>query len=203
MRLCTLYPCAVISGRSRGDLAARLGGAAVQHVVGNHGLEPGAGQAAFERDMRRARPLLEEALRPWAGLDIEDKRLSLAVHYRRARRKRDARAAIDQAVGNLPMRLRVIPGKLVANIVPERAPNKGDALIHLRTLAHADTALYVGDDVTDEDVFGLDQPGRLVTVRVGESTSSAAAYYLRTQRDVDVLLATLVAFRERPRDEAR
>ena len=54
------------------------------------------------------------------------------------------------------------------------APNKGDALLRLRTSDGAHTALYVGDDVTDEDVFRLDQPGRLLTVRIGKSLTSAA-----------------------------
>ena len=52
--------------------------------------------------------------------------------------------------------------------MPEGAPHKGDAILQLRKLADADTALYVGDDFTDEDVFALDQPGRLLTVRIGD-----------------------------------
>src|SRR5262245_9730135 len=34
------YPCVVISGRARADVASRLGGAPVRDVVGNHGSEP-------------------------------------------------------------------------------------------------------------------------------------------------------------------
>ena len=55
--------------------------------------------------------------------------------------------------------------------------------------------MYVGDDVTDEDVFRLDQPGRLFTVRVGRSRTSAARYYLRQQQEIDALLEHLVALR--------
>ena len=58
--------------------------------------------------------------------------------------------------------------------------------------------MYVGDDVTDEDVFRLDQPGRLFTVRIGQSRTSAARYYLRQQREIDQLRTCLVALRERP-----
>ena len=54
--------------------------------------------------------------------------------------------------------MRVIPGKLVINVVPDAAPSKGDALVALRDRTEADIAMYVGDDVTDEDVFRLDQP---------------------------------------------
>lgn len=197
-RVCTLYPCAVISGRSRSDVAERLGGARVKYVVGNHGMEPSPGQRRFEREAASARALLVAALRAWPGVDVEDKRFSLAVHYRRSRRKREARAAILAAVAALPTPMRVVLGKMVVNVVPARAPDKGDALLDLRARAKADTALYVGDDVTDEDVFELDQPGRLLTIRVGKSRSSAAAYFVRDQREVDTLLARLVALRAKP-----
>lgn len=194
-KVCSLYPCAVISGRGQADVRSRLGSASVEYVIGNHGLEPGAGLEKFETEIARARALLEKSLGGLPGLDIEDKRYSLAIHYRRSRSKRVARAAIAEAVAALPVRLRLVPGRLVVNLVPERAPNKGDALVALRSTARADTALYVGDDVTDEDVFELDQPGRLLTVRVGESRESAAAYFLRDQREMDRLLAKLVAMR--------
>jgi trehalose 6-phosphate phosphatase len=196
-RTCALYPCAVISGRSKADVASRLGGAAVKYVMGNHGLEPGTGLSYFARETAHATPILRRALASHSGVDVEDKRYSLAIHYRKARRKGDARAAIQQAVLQLPQRMRMIPGKQVINVVPEGAPNKGDALIELRAKAQADTALYVGDDVTDEDVFLLDQPGRLLTVRVGVSRSSAAAYFLRAQREIDSLLAKLAAARQK------
>ncbi|MBI4951499.1 MAG: trehalose-phosphatase [Myxococcales bacterium] len=196
-RVCERYPCAVISGRGHADVAARLGGAPVKYVIGNHGLEPGAELGAFERKIARARALLAAALAGVPGVDIEDKRYTLAVHYRRARQKRAARVAIASAVASLPVRMRVVSGKLVVNVLPERAPNKGTALVRLRALEGASTALYVGDDVTDEDVFALDQPGRLFTVRVGASRASAARYFLRDQREVDALLAKLVELRAR------
>jgi trehalose 6-phosphate phosphatase len=194
--VCQLYPCAVISGRSQKDVSARLGGAAVKYVVGNHGLEPGGTRDEFEAQVALARELLRSALAPLPGVDIEDKRYSLALHYRRSRSKRLARSSIHDAVAALPVRMRIVPGKQVVNVLPAHAPNKGDALLELRKAERADTALYVGDDTTDEDVFKLDQPGRLVTVRIGESLASAATYYLRSQRDIDRLLAKLVAHRE-------
>lgn len=195
-KVCSLYPCAVISGRSQSDVSARLGTAPIKYVIGNHGLEPGASLDEFQEEIVQARAALENALAGMAGVDLEDKRYSLALHYRRSRNKRLARSAILAAVAALPVRMRVVPGKLVVNVVPERAPNKGDALLELRRAEQADTALYVGDDVTDEDVFELDQPGRLLTVRVGESRSSAAAYFLRDQNEMDRLLGKLIALRE-------
>lgn len=195
-KLCALYPCAVISGRSQSDVGARVDGVGVKYVMGNHGLEPGTGMRAFAREISEAHRLLASVLGGLPGLDMEDKRYSLAVHYRRSRRKRDARDAIHAAVAKLPMQMRLIPGKMVVNVVPDRAPNKGDALLHLRNVEHAATALYVGDDFTDEDVFKLDQPGRLLTIRIGNSRTSSAEYFLRTQQEIDTLLGKLVSLRE-------
>jgi trehalose 6-phosphate phosphatase len=195
-RVCRVYPTAVISGRSQGDVTERLGSAPVKYVVGNHGIEPGRTMKEAERIAARVLGPLEARLLKVPGVDIEDKRYSLAIHYRRSRNKRLARAAILRAIAALPERMRVLAGKQVMNVLPEHAPNKGHALLSLRAAARADVALYVGDDVTDEDVFGIDQPGRLLSVRVGESRVSAAHYYLRKQAEVDRLLAVLAELRE-------
>jgi trehalose 6-phosphate phosphatase len=197
-RVCQRYPSAVISGRAKADVARRLKGAPVRFLIGNHGLEPGTRLGTFGRQIERARPLLEASLAGRPGIDIEDKRYSLAVHYRRAREKPRARDAIRRAVAALPIPMRVIPGKLVVNVVPDAAPSKGDALVALRERAEADIAMYIGDDITDEDVFQLDQPGRLFTVRIGRSRSSAARYYLRQQRAIDLFLTCLIELRDRP-----
>jgi len=195
-RVCALYPTAVISGRSRRDVAARIKGAGVRYVVGNHGLEPGADSPETELALREARAVLGRLAAKTQGLDLEDKRYSLALHYRRARRKQAARASVLAAVSGLRPPLRVVPGKFVLNVVLASAPDKGDALLDLRERERADLALYVGDDVTDEDVFRLDQPGRLLSVRVERSRTSAAAWFLRDQREMDQLLKRLVTFRE-------
>jgi trehalose 6-phosphate phosphatase len=194
-RVCELYPCAVISGRSRSDLRLRMAGAKVKWLIGNHGMEPGRRLAVYARQVRVLRAYFESAIGDIQGLEIEDKRYSLALHYRSSREKRRARARMLTVVERSPIRLRVVPGKLVVNVIPEGAPHKGEALVALRTTAGADTAIYVGDDVTDEDVFRLDDPGRLLSIRVGRSRNSAAPYFLRSQVEVDGMLAALVDFR--------
>lgn len=196
---CELYPCAVISGRAQSDLRRRMGAAQVPFVLGNHGLEVGVQRTGFQSQVAAALPRLQRALQAIPGLEIEDKTHSIAIHYRRSRRKQEAREVIAEAAANLPSRMRLIFGKLVINLVPASAPNKGDAVQVLRTQAGADTALYVGDDVSDEDVFSLDQPGRLLGVRVGRSARSRAPYFLRDQSEIDALLSTLIQLRARVR----
>jgi trehalose 6-phosphate phosphatase len=128
------------------------------------------------------------------GVWVEDKAYSVAVHYRQSRHKKVALPAILAAAAALG-EVRLIGGKQVVNILPVGAPHKGFALEKARDGMRCDTAIYVGDDETDEDVFGLDQPGRLLAVRVGPKRSSEAPYYLRNQRAVDELLAELLRLR--------
>lgn len=198
-RVAELYPCAIIANRTRSDVMSRLDDIAVKHVVGNHGIEAADSTESFEQEIATALPRLEEAFRGRQGVDVENKRHSIAIHYHRARRKAETRVMVTGILHQIAPTLRLIPGKLVIHLTPQQAPNKGDALLALRDADHLDIALYVGDDVTDEDVFRLDQPGRLLCIRVGPSRKSAAAWYLRDQREIDLLLETLVDLRSKGR----
>jgi trehalose 6-phosphate phosphatase len=195
VRVAERFPCVVISGRAWSDVKARVQGVPLLAIVGNHGLEPSRRMSEYATRVDGWLPHLEAALGREQGVDIEDKRYSLAVHYRRSRRKRAAREAIVRAVAGLGPSVRTIGGKQVVNVVPVGAPHKGMALERLRADAGADTAIYVGDDVTDEDVFGLDQPGRLLSIRVGRTLRTAAPYYLQNQAEIDRLLDCLIALR--------
>jgi trehalose 6-phosphate phosphatase len=75
-------------------------------------------------------------------------------------------------------------------------PYKGDAFRQLLRAERAQTALYVGDDDTDEDVFRLEIPESLLTVRVGASPGSHATYFLREQPEIDNLLRVLASVRK-------
>jgi trehalose 6-phosphate phosphatase len=52
-------------------------------------------------------------------------------------------------------------------------------------------ALYVGDDVTDEDVFAL-RDARILTVRIGKKKGSSARYFLKRQAELAEVLRLLV-----------
>jgi trehalose 6-phosphate phosphatase len=125
---------------------------------------------------------------------IEDKEFSVAIHYRHALRRDAARRAILAVARSLDD-MRIIGGKLVVNLVVPEAAHKGFALERERVHFGCDTAIYVGDDQTDEDVFQIDRPWRLLSIRVGRDRTSAATHYIRSQLEIDRLLGTLVALR--------
>jgi len=194
-RASALYPTVVISGRAHPDVVARVKGLGLRSVVGNHGLEPWKATRRIHKRVREWRPLFESALGDEPGVMIEDKNYSLAVHFRRSRAKKRVKKIVEDIAASL-QRVRMIPGIEVINIVPADAPHKGIALERERSRLHCDTAIYIGDDETDEDVFALDQPGRLLTIRVGRKESSRADFYIDSQKDIDALLRLLVRLRE-------
>jgi trehalose 6-phosphate phosphatase len=189
------YPCMVISGRAQRDAMRLLQGIGVHKIVGNHGAEPWHGTNRIVNKSDHWRRVLGDRLSGLRGVKIEDKGLSIAIHYRQSREKKRARSAILEAVSALG-EIRLIGGNQVINILPQGAPHKGMALERERALLKCDTAIYVGDDETDEDVFALDQPGQLLTIRVGQRRSSAAAYFIESQRRIDDLLRILLRLRQ-------
>jgi trehalose 6-phosphate phosphatase len=192
-RLAVLYPCIIVSGRARSDVLEKLSGINVAQVIGNHGAET-EGAIESSQQIEQWRAALELELEPVSGVWVEDKGMSLAVHYRQSIEKRDARRRILAAARKLNV-AHVFGGKQVVNLVVTGAPNKGDALAAERDRLGCNWVLYVGDDANDEDAFGMS--GNLVSVRIGQKLRSRARYYLRAQTEIDELLELLIRLRER------
>lgn len=194
-----LYPCAVVSGRRRDDVLARLAGVPLVGVVGNHGAEPGFGPVdrSPRGEVEAWVGALRRGLARRPGVVIEDKHLSVAVHYRNSPERSATRRAILDVARTL-RGARVFGGRAVVNVVPGDSHDKGDAVARLLRRASRRAAVFVGDDATDEDAFR--HPDVALGVRVGRSARSAARFYVPRQRDVDELLRLLV--RERRRHDA-
>lgn len=188
------YPCVVLSGRARSDVARRLEGSGVIEAIGNHGIEPWQTSRQAVSRVRRWRPRLTRALASLPGVTIEDKVHSLAVHYRASPRKPEARAAIRAAAARLG-RVRLVGGKQVLNVLPAGAADKGAALREAMGRLGCEAAVYLGDDETDEDAFALAASRQVLAVRVGRGGGSRASYFLRSQREIDALLRMLLRLR--------
>ena len=188
-------PVAVISGRSRSDLRMRLP-SDLLHIVGNHGNESEA-EFADELEQRRLvgtwRRQLETLLSGAASREIliEDKGLSLSLHYRLAADRDQARSAASKAIEQLTPAPLLIGGKMVINLLPQTARTKLEALQELATREQARRVLFVGDDDTDELVFER-APPEWITVRVAHWNGSRARYFLHQQSNVTVLLDLLL-----------
>jgi trehalose 6-phosphate phosphatase len=201
-RLARAYPCVVISGRARDDVARLVRGVHLDGVIGNHGIEPWHGSSRLAERVADWRRQVEDVARALPGVSVEDKGYSLSIHYRKSRERKKARRQILDLTARF-RDARIVGGKQVVNVLPSDGPHKGLALDRERRRLRCDTALFVGDDSTDEDVFELTHPGQLLSVRVGRNQSSLAAYYLKDQREIDRFLRTMLALRPDPARRSR
>jgi trehalose 6-phosphate phosphatase len=191
-------PIAILTGRSVADVTPRLG-FAPHYVIGNHGAEdPDAVPNVDEAlDGLRARLAADPGLAA-AGVTVEDKRLSLALHYRTAPDAEAALARIDAALAGIEPALTRFGGKFVVNVVAAGLPDKGDALLKLVRRCGAGAAMFVGDDVTDEAVFRRARAPWL-TVRIGrDDPHSAAMFGLDSEAELVTVLARLAALHPPP-----
>jgi len=186
------HTCMVLSGRSREDLQRKLRGTGIRHLIGNHGAEPWRGAQQIRTEVSEWERVLARELPQLVGVWIENKALSLTVHYRQCRQKREVRAGIAEASKSLK-NVRLVEGKECISIVSCWAPHKGAALKAAMVRLGFDRALYLGDDDTDEDVFAMSRGVPPVfAIRVGRKERSHASCYLRNQEDVDKLLTHLL-----------
>jgi len=188
------YPLVVISGRALRDVRRRLHDIPVWYVFGNHGIEPE--HKSPDTTVTRAWiGLLRRRLKA-SGVIIEDKRHTVTLHYRTAPDRERAQQAIREAVRALPD-VRVIGGHEAVNLLPRDAANKGTALRDAVARFACDSAIYVGDDDTDEDAFSGLAAGRLLGIRVEPSDASKATYHLGSQAEINGLLRSLTRLRTR------
>lgn len=195
----------IISGRLVSDVKKRIGIPSLAYS-GIHGLEweiAGVrGRASVPARMRRAirdiRTMLQKEAAHYRGALIEDKRLTLACHYRRVARAdvRQFKRAVYRIARDAEDRgdVRVLLGKEVIEILPNIHYDKGEAVQFLaKRLARTgkESVLYIGDDATDEHAFRVLKRG--VTIHIGTRKRTAARYCIRRQKDVAVFLEKLTS----------
>ncbi len=183
---------AVITGRFRADALLHLG-ITPRYLIGNHGAEGLPGWETREDEFVRTTKEWQHQLDVLLPIDdrdgivIENKGATLSIHYRHASHREVAHALILRAVNRLVPHPRRVGGKCIESLIPDGAPDKGVALMHLMHQAGCPKGFFIGDDETDEDVFRLDHEN-LFTVRVEKRTGSRARYYLRQQHEITRLL---------------
>jgi len=191
---------AIISGRDRADLQGRVGIPGLIYA-GNHGMDiSGPGYLFVEHTaamnagaMQELADRLNEKLAAIPGALVENKGLTISVHFRLVAHDAvdDVRRVVEQCVANAANPFVVTKGHLVFDIRPKVRWNKGSAVGWIKKKhAHVDAlAIYIGDDVTDEDAFTAMTDG--ITVRVGTNPETAARYQLAGPAEVRKFLEWL------------
>lgn len=171
---------ALVSGRALEDLD-RLFAPLPLAIAGQHGLErrDAAGRVrahtADPAPLAAAARRLDAFVRGRAGLEMEHKGLSLALHWRRAPSLGDAaRAVMARELTVLGAAWRMQEGKMVCEILAA-GHDKGSAIEAFMREApfRGRLPVFAGDDLTDEAGFAAVNALGGMTVRVGPGTTCA------------------------------
>ena len=203
------YTVGIISGRALADIKASVRVAGIIYA-GNHGLEiESFGSSFLEPIAEEMKPffkilsqVLSATLRGFKGVLVEDKGLSLSVHYRSIddTDERIVKDAFARVTGPLHVagRIRVTEGKKVYEIRPPVDWDKGKAIAWLianckKTRCKSGVLpVYLGDDLTDEDGFKVIERNNGISIFVGEeSYQSLARYFLKSPEEVAEFLKML------------
>ena len=163
---------ALVSGRGVADLQRVSGLEGPYRWVGSHGAEYGG---PLTDALAGRRDALADRLAPLVaavpGARLEVKPASVAVHVRQVADPAAAAALLASADAAADPSLTKKPGKAVLELAVTDA-DKGSAVARLREELGAAAVVYLGDDLTDEDVFRRLGPGD-VGVKVGEGETAA------------------------------
>ena len=205
---------AIISGRALSDLKnmVRINGVV---YAGNHGLEiegPGLNfiypvTAEFQSFFDIIHRMLVKTLSKIRGVIIENKGLTLSVHYRQVDdgNVEEVKSTFNHIVGGAEVmgKVKITEGKKVLEVRPVVDWNKGKAIqLIMSEYTKSNKSIipvYLGDDQTDEDAFseiGKYQNG--ISVFVGnEEVKTTARYYLNSTCEVAQFLTKLLEIKER------
>jgi trehalose 6-phosphate phosphatase len=200
----------IISGRPLSEVKA-LAGIEGVYYSGNHGLKiENPGLKFIHPAAKAAQPKIQDILRQLStelanieGVFVEDKGLSLSVHYRLVRKSEEEIVAqIFHQITSSWLRdgkIRVTSGKKVWEIRPPTDWHKGKAvetvISEMKALLGDGQALtiYLGDDTTDEDAFMIIHRPQGWSIFVGgENASSNADYFLNSTSEVMAFLSRLL-----------
>ena len=190
-------PCAIVSGRALSDLAPRVG-AAVPHMIGNHGLEsPLTVPSALSRAEELCHVWMQAVNAEFAqmlndhGVQVENKGYTLTFHYRGVKDPAHVRLALTVLLNRFIPAPRLTFGHACVNALPPSHPGKGAAAIALMKRLRLTGLFYIGDDGADEEVF--ERSDRLAMgIHVGKQTDSRAPFYVDHQGQVEDVIRFLV-----------
>lgn len=173
---------AIVSGRSA-PVAAAMVGLPELIYIGNHGMERLHGQEIWQNpDAAAAITAIVSAVgaiaaafatQPADWLLLENKGVSATMHYRLAPDPIAARTMLLPVVSAAAARhgLIVTEGRLIVELRPNVAINKGTALTDLVSRHGVRGLLFLGDDLTDVDGFlalqAMRQAGTLDGLAIG------------------------------------
>lgn len=175
---------ALVSGRSLEQLDDLFSPLCLS-AAGLHGLERRnlrTGVVRIEPDplvFAPARAKLDGFAKAHAGVLLEDKQLTLALHYRNAPQyEREAKALAHAVAAGSEGALVLLEGKMVLELKPPGC-DKGQAIAAFMDEPpfRGRQPVFAGDDVTDEAGFATINRLDGISIRIGTDSRATAALY--------------------------
>lgn len=132
-------------------------------------------QAEVPGEMRGALRDLVRFANSHVGIIVEDKRISVALHWRLAPQLHDEALELMRAIAvRMGPTVRLQEGKAVAELVPAEA-SKGSAIAQIMQLSPYAGRLpvFIGDDITDEHGFEAVNALGGLSIRIGAGETCA------------------------------
>jgi trehalose 6-phosphate phosphatase len=203
----------IVSGRALSDLKKIVDLPGIVYA-GNHGLEIEGPELSFvhplsqefKSTIRVLNQVLNRTMTKIKGIFVEDKGLTLSVHYRLVQgdaAEKEVKHLFERIIGVARMlgRVRTTSGKKVYEVRPAVNWDKGKAIEHIvrQYQGHwkyrgKPLIIYLGDDLTDEDAFDSVNQYHGISIYIGEPQSeSRAGYYLSSIDEVKQFMEKLLS----------
>jgi trehalose-phosphatase len=202
---------AIVSGRDAQTTRRMLGIFNNLYFMGLHGIElldPYDRRELLVRvehclpALHTVRDWLKKEAREGDGFIVEDKELSIALHYRNADPElaRDICRQLEYFVAYMIKGLRVTHGDMVTEVIPSNASGKGFAINHLLAQLKDKNLMpvYFGNDRSAEEAFFAVRRAAGATILVGEERDTHAEYRVEGPEGAIEALSLLAATLERP-----
>ncbi|RKY32344.1 MAG: trehalose-phosphatase [Candidatus Omnitrophota bacterium] len=194
------FKLAIITGRALENIKKMIGVKGVIYA-GNHGLEIEGPKIKFSCPVvmqsklviQKIKKDLVSRLSAIRGVIVEDKILTLSIHFRRAEtgEQRKIKKIINEVSRSYAIKkmVRITSGKKVFEVRPYLDWDKGKVVLWLFARQQFITGVkkclpvYIGDDITDEDAFRMLKDKGL-TILVGRPRGTHAQYYLKNTKEV-------------------
>jgi trehalose 6-phosphate phosphatase len=208
-KLSKSYKVSIVSGRATDDVRSKVQVDGI-FFAGSHGFEivDPDGKVEISKEAQAIRPVIDEVhqklsarLKEVKGALVEHVKYTISAHYRLVSDEDFPKVekAVEDILSEYP-HLRKTSGKKVFEIRPKIDWHKGKAVEWiLKVLGYRPDehlAVYIGDDVTDEDAFSALEGKGFGILVAEEPGMSAASYFIKDTGDVKKVLEALIRIKE-------
>lgn len=202
------YEIIIITGRTLKDITSKIPihqihyaavhGLHIQHVDGTETIMNKADK--IQSTLSKIKKQAQIAFSDEPNIRIEDKSFTLAFHYRMLsnKEKQSAKKRFNAIANDIidTNEIELLKGDNVIEVRPQ-GWNKGTTVSYFLDHYQEDIPtlpIYIGDDTTDEDGFGiLHDPAITIIVKNGTTRNTSASYWVHNPDDVVQFLSQLVA----------